>query len=133
MAAKVPLLTWGGPSYAGGRTPIDDGKVYFMYAVVMLQGHQFRVEPDALVQVPRLQAAVGTKVPIEEVLLVADGGVTVGAPHVPGAKVTAEVVRHLRGPKVAGLKYKKRKDYRRRWGQRSELTELRIQSIQAGK
>jgi large subunit ribosomal protein L21 len=102
-----------------------------MYAVVMFQGHQFRVEPQALIQVPRLSAQVGDQIPIEQVLLLEDGGVTVGQPVAPGARVTAEVVRHLRGPKVRGIKYKRRKDYRRRWGQRSELTELRIQSIQA--
>ncbi|HWN81841.1 MAG TPA: 50S ribosomal protein L21 [Candidatus Udaeobacter sp.] len=104
-----------------------------MYAVVMLQGHQFRVEPQALIQVPRLEAQVGTEVPIDNVLLVeGDGAVQVGKPVVNGAKVVAEVVRHLRGPKVKGVKFKKRKDYRRRWGQRSDLTELRIRSITTG-
>ena len=104
-----------------------------MYAVVMLQGHQFRVEPDGLIQVPRLEAQVGTELPIDNVLLVeGDGSVQVGKPTVGGARVVAEVVRHLRGPKVQGLKYKKRKDYRRRWGQRSDLTELKIRSISAG-
>ena len=54
----------------------------------------------------------------------------VGAPLVPGAKVVAEVVRHFRGPKIIGLKYKKRKDYRRHWGARRDMTELKIRSIQ---
>jgi len=103
-----------------------------MYAVVKLQGHQYRVEPEALIQVPRLAAEVGAEIPIESVLLLQDGEVSVGQPFARGARVTAEVVRHLRGPKVVGVKYKKRKDYRRRWGQRSDLTELRIRTIQAG-
>lgn len=106
-----------------------------MYAVVKVKGHQFRVEPEALVRVPRLEAEVGDQVPLAEVLLVAGGegeSVTVGNPTVPGAEVVAEVVRHGRGTKIHALKYKRRKDYRRHWGYRQDFTEIRIQSIQAG-
>src|SRR5262245_3711816 len=128
---EAPLLGGRPFLWKGPLAPIsaqERGSV--MYAVVMLQGHQFRVEPQALIQVPRLEAQVGTEVPIENVRLVeGDGAVQVGKPVVGGAKVVAEVVRHLRGPKVKGVKFKKRKDYRRRWGQRSDLTELRIRSI----
>jgi large subunit ribosomal protein L21 len=103
-----------------------------MFAVVRVKGMQLRVEPEALVQVPKLAVGVGEEIPLDEVLLVGGGeAVTVGAPLVPGAKVLAEVVRHGRGPKVIGLKYKKRKDYRRRWGARRDFTELRIRSIEA--
>jgi large subunit ribosomal protein L21 len=102
-----------------------------MFAVVRVKGMQFRVEPDALVQVPKLTAEVGAEVPIDEVMLVGgEDAVAVGAPLVPGAKVLAEVVRHGRGPKITGIKYKRRKDYRRRWGARADFTELRIRSIQ---
>lgn len=102
-----------------------------MFAVVRVKGMQFRVEPDGLVQVPRLAAQVGDEIPLEEVMLVGEAeAVSVGAPLVPGAKVMAEVVRHLRGPKIVGIKFKKRKDYRRRWGARRDFTELKIRSIQ---
>ena len=102
-----------------------------MFAVVRVKGMQFRVEPDGLVQVPRLAAQVGDEIPLEEVMLVGGAeAVSVGAPLVPGAKVVAEVVRHLCGPKVVGIKFKKRKDYRRRWGARRDFTELKIRSIQ---
>jgi large subunit ribosomal protein L21 len=102
-----------------------------MFAVVRVKGMQFRVEPEGLVQVPRLAAQVGEEIPLAEVMLVGGAeAITVGAPFVPGARVTAEVVRHLRGPKVVGIKYKRRKDYRRRWGARRDFTELRIRAIQ---
>ena len=100
-----------------------------MFAVLRLQGHQFRVEPEDVVQVPRLQAEVGTQVSVGEVLLLGDSEIKVGSPVVAGAQVMVEVLRHLRGPKIKGSKYKKRKDYRRRWGSRSELTEIRIHAI----
>ncbi len=101
-----------------------------MFAVVKVRGVQLRVEPDAVVQVPKLAASVGEEVPIDEVMLVgSDDSVTVGTPLVDGATVLAEVVRHGRGPKINALKYKRRKDYRRHWGIRKDFTELKIRSI----
>ncbi len=101
-----------------------------MYAVIKVKGRQLRVEPDALVRVPRLEAEPGTELPIEDVLLVGAGDkAKVGTPRVAGAKVMAEVVRHGRGTKINALKYKRRKDYRRHWGAREDFTELRIREI----
>ena len=47
-----------------------------------------------------------------------------------GATLTAEVVEHLRGPKLRIFKYKRRKHYRRRRGHRDEITRLRVTAIQ---
>jgi large subunit ribosomal protein L21 len=105
-----------------------------VYAVVKVKGFQFRVEPDALVRVPRLGVDPGAEVPLEEILLVADGeAAEIGNPVVAGARVVAEVVRHGRGPKTQALKYKRRKDYRRHWGFRQDFTELRIRTIEGAK
>jgi large subunit ribosomal protein L21 len=102
-----------------------------MYAVVKVKGRQVRVEPDRLVRVPRIAAEPGSQVPIEEVLLIGIGDTSkIGKPQVTGARVLAEVVRHGRGPKIEASKYKRRKDYRRRWGSREEFTELRIHAIE---
>jgi large subunit ribosomal protein L21 len=101
-----------------------------MVAVVRIQGFQFRVEPDQVVQVPRLQAEAGESLTLDEVLFVeSDGVAKVGRPVVPGAVVTARVVGHDRGEKVTAGKYKRRKKYRRRWGFRRETTEIRIGDI----
>ena len=102
-----------------------------MYAVVRVKGRQFRVEPEELVRVPRLQAEAGAQFPIEDVLLIGEGeNSKVGTPRVAGALVMAEVVRHGRGPKINAMKFKRRKDYRRRWGAREDFTELRIRAIE---
>ena len=50
-----------------------------------------------------------------------------------GGAVKAEVLGHGRGPKLVAGKYKRRKDYRRRWGHRTNYTELRIKDIVPGK
>ena len=46
-----------------------------------------------------------------------------------GAKVSAEVVEHLRGPKIRIFKYKPKQGYRRRQGHRQELTRIKITKI----
>ncbi|MBM3287231.1 MAG: 50S ribosomal protein L21 [Candidatus Eisenbacteria bacterium] len=103
-----------------------------MYAIVELQGRQYRVEPGARLQVPLLSAEPGSRIAIEKVLVLSgDEGVRVGHPHVEGASVEATVVRHGRGPKVLVGKYKKRKDYRRRNGYRDDYTEVEIVAIHA--
>ena len=103
-----------------------------MYAIVEIAGHQFKVEKDQKVFVNRLQTEEGKKVSFDNVLLVEDGGkVTVGAPAIGGAQVSAKVLKHLKGDKVIVFKKKRRKGYRVKNGHRQSLTEIVIESIAA--
>ena len=104
-----------------------------MYAIVEIAGQQFRVQQGQKLFVHRLESAErGSVVEFEKVLLVDnDGKVTIGAPTVEGAKVTAEVVSHLKGDKVIVFHKKRRKGYRKRNGHRQYLTELRINQVVA--
>ena len=59
-----------------------------------------------------------------------DGNITVGAPSVDGAKVTAEVVSPLvKGEKVLVFHKKRRKGYRKLNGHRQQFTELTIKEV----
>ncbi|MGE0812244.1 MAG: 50S ribosomal protein L21 [Vicinamibacterales bacterium] len=103
-----------------------------MFAVIAAQGHQYRVEPGFEIELD----GTGEKdqsVTFDQVLVVGtDGGeVKVGAPTVDGAKVLGVVVEPHRGPKVRVFKKKRRKQYRRTAGHRSELTRVRITEIVA--
>jgi len=49
---------------------------------------------------------------------------------VSGAKVTATVAAHYRGPKIVVFKFKAKKRYRRKTGHRQEMTRLTIDAIQ---
>jgi large subunit ribosomal protein L21 len=101
-----------------------------VYAIVSLQGFQYRVAKDAVLRVPALEGAAGAQIAIEDVRLIADGErVQVGTPTLPGASVKAEILGHMRGPKILIGKYKRRKDYRRRRGHRTNLTEIRVTEI----
>jgi len=101
-----------------------------MYAIVEIAGQQFKVQKDQRVFVHRLAAEEGSKVDFDKVLLTDDKGkVTVGAPAIEGAKVSAKVERHLKGDKVIIFKKKRRKGYKKKNGHRQYLTELTITGI----
>jgi len=103
-----------------------------MYAIVNVNGTQTRVTKDEVIEVPRLAGEPGQKVTFDQILLVADGDkIAVGQPYVKGASATAEVIEQFRGPKVKVFKFKRRREYRRRRGHRSELTRLRVTGISA--
>lgn len=99
------------------------------FAIIRTGGKQFTVEPDVTVRVPSLDSAVGQSVHLE-VLAVSEGSETsVGSALGEGAKVTATVVDHGRGPKLVVFKKKRRKHYKRTKGHRQGYTTLKIDSI----
>ncbi|GGW58180.1 LSU ribosomal protein L21P [Winogradskyella epiphytica] len=103
-----------------------------MYAIVEIAGHQFKVEKDQKVFVNRLSTEEGQNVEFDNVLLIGDGdNVTLGAPAIDGALVSAKVLKHLKGDKVIVFKKKRRKGYRVKNGHRQSLTEIVIEGITA--
>jgi len=103
-----------------------------MYAIVEIAGQQFKVEKDQQVFVHRLDAQEGDKIKFDDVYLIEDkGNVTVGAPAISGAQVSASVLRHLKGDKVIIFKKKRRKGYKKKNGHRQYLTEIKIDSVVA--
>jgi len=100
-----------------------------MYAIVEIAGQQFKVAKDQKVFVHRLQEKEGSKVTFDNVLLLDDGKVTIGAPAISGAAVTAKILKHLKGDKVIVFKKKRRKGYRVKNGHRQYLSEIQIESI----
>jgi large subunit ribosomal protein L21 len=104
-----------------------------MYAIIRTGGKQFKAEKGAKLQLPRFDAEAGSKVTFSEVLLTSDGEtVKAGTPLVKGAKVTAEVVGDVKGPKIYVWKFKRRKNYRRKTGHRQGYTEVRITDVKVG-
>ena len=103
-----------------------------MYAIVNIMSQQFRVEPEATLQVPLMQGETGDAVIFDKVLLYNDGNDTaIGTPTVHGCSVSAEIVRHGMGRKISVFKKKRRKNYRRNKSHRQAFTEIRIMGISA--
>jgi large subunit ribosomal protein L21 len=111
-------------SYRGGNL--------MAYAVIQTGGKQYRVAEGDVIEVEKLDVEAGADTKFEEVLLVSNGSsLSIGAPLVKGAAVTAEVVEQAKGDKVIAFKFKRRKGYHRTVGHRRQLTRLKIKSITA--
>ena len=100
-----------------------------MYAIVEINGQQFKAEAGQKLFVHHIQNAEnGATVEFDKVLLVdKDGNVTVGAPTVDGAKVVCQIVSSLvKGDKVLVFHKKRRKGHRKLNGHRQQFTEFGI-------
>jgi large subunit ribosomal protein L21 len=103
-----------------------------MYAVVRTGGKQYKVTKDAVLTVESLTGDVGSKLTLEEVLLVGGDATKVGAPLVKGASVQCEIVEHGQGDKVIAFKKKRRKNTHRKRGHRQHFTKVKVLGITAG-
>ena len=104
------------------------------YAIVKTSGRQFRVSVGDRVRVDRMSQEPGSKVVLDQVLILSTKGkVSVGAPVVSGAVVEARVDGHGLADKVIVFKYKSKVRYRRKTGHRQRYTELTIEKITARK
>ncbi|MFC0240673.1 50S ribosomal protein L21 [Rhodopseudomonas telluris] len=102
-----------------------------MFAVIKTGGRQYRVVPEDVLEVGKIEGEVGTIVQLGEVLVLGGDTPVLGAPTVAGATVAAEVLDHKRGPKVISFKKRRRKNSKRKRGYRDEITVLRITEILA--
>ena len=102
-----------------------------MFAVIKTGGRQYRVVPNDVLEIGKIEGPVGTIVQLGEVLLLGGDTPVLGVPTVQGASVAAEVLQHKRGPKVIAFKKRRRKNSRRKRGYRDEITVLRITEILA--
>lgn len=100
------------------------------YAIVKKGHHQYFLEEGAIVEIPHVQAPEGKDIEFDEVLAVGTkDDFILGTPLVKGAKVVAFVIKHLKGDKKYGFKYKAKSRYRKRWGYRNLYTRLRVKEV----
>ncbi|WP_371747212.1 50S ribosomal protein L21 [Acuticoccus sp. I52.16.1] len=103
-----------------------------MFAVIKTGGKQYKVSPGDELKVETVEGSAGDSISFDDVLMVGDGdNLNVGAPHVSGASVKAEIVDHVRTRKIIIFKKRRRQNSRRRNGHRQPLTVIRITDIQA--
>jgi len=98
-----------------------------MFAVIRTGGKQYRVTPNAVLKVEKLEGEPGSTITFTDVLAVGGaGGLTVGSPLVAGATVTATVIAQDRLDKVIIFKKRRRQNSRRKNGHRQHVTVLRV-------
>lgn len=103
------------------------------FAIIEAGGKQYRVAAGEKLRVEKIgieTPATGAKILFDKVLLrSADGRLTIGAPHVPGAKVEARIVGNGRGEKKIVFKYHSKTRYRKKKGHRQPFTEVTVEAI----
>ena len=101
-----------------------------MYAIIETGGKQYWVVPGDTLRVEKLVAKEGSELTLDA-LWAASEGQDAGkkAPVGQAAKVTIEVVRQVKGPKLIVFKKRPKKNWLRKRGHRQALTEIRVKNI----
>jgi len=103
-----------------------------MIAIVNIAGQQFKVTEGQELFVHQLEAAAGSSVSFDQVMMIENNGsVAVGTPVLSNAKVNATVIGNQKGDKVIVFKKKRRKGYQKKNGHRQSFTKIKIESITA--
>ncbi|QQS01007.1 MAG: 50S ribosomal protein L21 [Austwickia sp.] len=102
-----------------------------MYAIVRAGGRQEKVSVGDVLIVDKVDAQPGAAVDLTPLMLVDGGTVTTEAAKLAKVKVTAEVVKATKGPKITILKYKNKTGYRKRQGHRQPTTQIKVTAIEA--
>jgi large subunit ribosomal protein L21 len=101
-----------------------------MYALVDILGKQYKAEQGSLLKVDLLPNEKGQAVEFPSVLMVSDGGSTrIGSPYIAGISVRAVVEEHGKGRKLVFGKYKKKKNYRRKYGHREQYSLIKVEGF----
>ena len=101
-----------------------------MYAIVDIGGKQYRVEKNMTIEVDKVLTESPDKMTLNKVLMYVDGeSVMIGKPYLNNVKVTASIRGLVKGKKVRGIKFKKRKNYTRTLGFRPSYLQLTIQEV----
>ena len=101
-----------------------------MYAIISDGSRQHRVEEGQELLIPYRDVPAGEKITFDRVLAVGgEGDAKLGAPHVKGANVAAEVLGPVKGEKLVIQKMRRRKNFRKKTGERHVFTRVRIGKI----
>jgi len=102
-----------------------------MYAIVEIAGKQYKIEKDAVVNVDRLKKTESNII-LDKVLLYSNNDdIRIGKPYVNNVQIKAEVLGEIKGNKVFGIKFKKRKNYTRTIGHRATYSQIKISEVTA--
>ena len=103
-----------------------------MFAVIETGGKQYRVNEGDVIFVEKLDVNEGDTIVFDRVLALSNGqSFEVGAPIVEGAKVTAKVLKNGKAKKIYVMKYKAKKNEKKKLGHRQPYTKVEIVSVEA--
>ena len=101
-----------------------------MFAVITTGGKQYKVVEQDIIFVEKLDVEAGAVITFPVVALSTDEGFKVGTPFVEGATVTGTVVKNGKAKKIYVLKYKAKKNEKKKIGHRQPFTKVQIVKIE---
>ena len=103
-----------------------------MFAVIETGGKQYRVNEGDIIFVEKLEVNEGDTIVFDRVKALSNGqSFEVGTPVVEGAKVTAKVLKNGKSKKIYVMKYKAKKNEKKKMGHRQPYTKVEIVTIEA--
>ena len=102
-----------------------------MFAIFVTGGKQYKVAEGDVIFVEKLGLAEGEKVTFDKVLCVNGETLSVGTPYVEGATIVANVLKNGKTKKIDVIKYKAKKNEKKKIGHRQDYTKIQIQKIEA--
>ncbi|PJZ69692.1 50S ribosomal protein L21 [Leptospira perolatii] len=102
-----------------------------MFAIISVGNRQFKVTQDMEFLTEKTGQKPGEKFNAKVLLFAENNKVHIGSPELKSAKVSLEVVSDVKGEKIRGYVYKKRKNSQRTWGHRQQLQKLKVVSLSA--
>ena len=102
-----------------------------MFAIFVTGGKQYKVAEGDVIFVEKLGVAEGEKVTFDKVLCVSGEALTVGTPKVEGATVVATVLKNGKSKKIDVIKYKAKKNEKKKIGHRQDYSKIQIVKIEA--
>ena len=102
-----------------------------MFAIFVTGGKQYKVAEGDVIFVEKLGLAEGEKVIFDKVLCVNGETLSVGTPYVQGATVVANVLKNGKSKKIDVIKYKAKKNEKKKIGHRQDYTKIQIEKIEA--
>ena len=109
---------------------LKEREVLFVYAVIETGGKQYKVNEGDIIYIEKLDVNEGDTVTFDRVKAIStDAGFKAGTPTVEGATVTANVLANGKGKKIYVIKYKAKKNEKKKIGHRQPYTKVQIASI----
>ena len=102
-----------------------------MFAIFVTGGKQYKVSEGDVIFVEKLGLAEGEKVTFDKVLCVNGETLSVGTPYVQGATVVANVLKNGKSKKIDVIRYKAKKNEKKKIGHRQDYTKIQIEKIEA--
>lgn len=98
-----------------------------MHAIILDRNKQYRIKENTILKVDLLNANINDILYMDKILFLDyNNEVLIGDPFISGKSIVVKVISHIKNKKILVLKFKRRKNYLRRFGHKQQYTLLKF-------